>query len=833
MGASSTSSFANAEKGYTPGVHLAAIIFSSFLLVTANAAAAAATPKSPHELYDAFNALRLDPAAVYEVAATNRIELRRADLLLSFDTGKLAFLQPLDGDITGVVFSGRGHALATPRGIVEKQQMARFLGAPLLDQDFTSIYLRFSDDTAADLLRQLQHAQLTPTQDPTFTTQWDAVLAATNPGHSLRLVFNAITQHPKPFVYAVIDGNTTGPFDFILDLMRDEPVLLGQLRRSPAGASYDIWASYKLPDFTPVPGAFHALRYTVDTTILPNTSLDAQAQIRFRTETSGERLLVFQLSRMLSVSEVSAENGQSLPFFQNEGMSFRERSTHGNDRLYVILPQAPERGAEFSIRLRYHGNVIDDAGNGVLFVGARESWYPHFGDDADFADYDLILRWPRRFRVVATGTKVEEYAQGEFRVGHWRTEKPASVAGFNIGEYASASVSLRGHTIDLYANRQLEEALNRRLQQSDQGTRIPMPFGPEGTRHTNLMEVPPAIPNPADALKQLGREIESSVGFYETFNGPFPFRDLSVSQIPGSFGQGWPGLLYLSTFSFLPPAAQQRAGLSDFAQEHFSELVPFHEVAHQWWGNLVGWSSYRDQWISEALANYLALLFATNQKNGHHSLDAWLAAYRKRLLEKGRDSDLPGSEIGALDLGSRLSSSKSPFGFEQVVYSKGTWVVHMLREMLRQPGAKDPDERFVNLLHTLSSKYAYRALSNTDLQHEVEAIMTPNMDLEGGRSMDWFFEQWVRGTGVPHYRVTFTSDQTEKGYLVRGKLFQDGVPRSFIAPVPLFAEAGAGHATRLGTVITEGDVTSFRFTASFRPSKILIDPQMTLLCVTE
>ena len=67
------------------------------------------------------------------------------------------------------------------------------------------------------------------------------------------------------------------------------------------------------------------------------------------------------------------------------------------------------------------------------------------------------------------------------------------------------------------------------------------------------------------------------------------------------------------------------------------------------------------------------------------------------------------------------------------------------------------------LLRTISAKYAYRAFSTDDLQHEVEAVMTPSMDLEGGRSMDWFFEQWVRGTGIPHYHAEFSVHHTEKG----------------------------------------------------------------------
>jgi hypothetical protein len=157
----------------------------------------------------------------------------------------------------------------------------------------------------------------------------------------------------------------------------------------------------------------------------------------------------------------------------------------------------------------------------------------------------------------------------------------------------------------------------------------------------------------------------------------------------------------------------------------------------------------------------------------------------------------------------------------------------MLREMLRQPGAKNPDARFFALLHTLATKYAYRALSTSDLQHEVEAVMTPAMDLEGGHSMEWFFEQWVRGTGVPRYRVEYSVHNSDKSYVVRGKLYQENVPHSFLAPVPLYTGANSGHALFLGVVVAAGPETSFHFTTQTEPHKVLIDPQMTLLCVTQ
>ncbi|HEX4546471.1 MAG TPA: M1 family aminopeptidase [Candidatus Acidoferrum sp.] len=795
-----------------------------------------ASERPPHELYDAINALRVDPASVYHFVPVNRIELRRGDAVLSFEEGTLAFFSPLDGRITGAVFAGRGHALAIPRDPVEKQQMGHFLGAPVLDQEFFSGYFRFTDSTADELLHQFQSAGLAPKTDSSLNAQWESSLALLNPIHTLRVLFDLLSPNPKPFFYAGLEGVVTGPFDVILDSQSDEPFVLGQYHKASGTTYYDVWTSHRVPDL-PVPAAaFRALHYAIETSILPDNSLDATTAVRLHAETGSERMLTLQLSRTLSVDKVTDEQNSSMVFFQNEGMNFEERSAHGNNYLNVVLPEAPARSREFTLRFHYRGNVIQDAGNGVLFVGARENWYPHFGTTADFAEYDLSMRWPRKLRLIATGSKLEEHEEGDFRAGHWKSEKPLSVAGFNLGEYASASFASGGHSIDVYANRQLEQELKTRLAARDSDALIGLSSSPRIAAAERpgiaaaVRSQPP--PSPADALKQLGKEIDSSIHFYEAFSGPFPVHNLSVSQIPGTFGQGWPGLLYISTFSFLSSEAQQRAGLTTSGQEHFTELVPYHEVAHQWWGNVVGWSSYRDQWINEAISDYLALLFADSKKNPDHTLHVWLMRYRKQLVEKPPDAGEPTAEMGAPILGSRLNSSKSPEGYEQIIYGKGAWIMHMLREMLRQPGAKNPNARFAALLQTLVAKYAYRALSTDDLQHEVEAIMTPAMDLEGGHSMEWFFAEWVRGTGIPHYRAEFTAHQTDKGYLVKGKLFQTGVPRSFIVSVPLYA-GGAGHHTFLGTVVAAGPETSFYFLSPSPPRKLVVDPLMTLLCTSE
>ena len=781
-----------------------------------------------------LNALRLDSANVYTISAADRVELHKGDLVLYLEHGKLAFFQPFEGNRTGFVFSGVGHALALPRDPAEKQQLARFLNAPVLDEQFVSIYARFTDDTADDLQVQIKRNSLQPAADEAFTAMWLPQLERLNTSHSLRILSEQYMASPRHFFHAGIDGVITGPFDVLMDDARQENFMMGQSHLINKVSFYDVWTSYALPDFSPRPLPFRASHYLLNTTIRPDDSLEGDSAVDFQAGVSGDSIFFVELSRSLKVDAASLSSGERLAFFQNEGLTEQELQSRGDDALCVFLSRPVAAGEKFTVRLHYRGNVIENYGNSVLFVGARESWYPRYGDAAAFANYDLIFRWPKHLRLVATGEKSDEHEDGDFLVAKWRSTQLISQAGFNLGEYAYTSLSSGNHTVEVYANKLLEQALFAKLERRTVAPDpIPRPpsLGAPVPIGSGIIAPPP--PSPADALNSLAREVNSSINFFEKFSGPFPFRRLAVSQIPGTFGQGWPGLLYLSTFSFLPPEAQERMGMTSSTQEAFTDIIPVHEVAHQWWGNVVGWSSYRDQWIDEGLSVYLSLLFADSQKDTEHTLTNWLSRYRKRLVSKPPDSDIAPADIGPVTVGLRLSSSKSPDAYDVVVYSKGAWIFHMLREMLREPGAKDPDARFVALLRNLVTKYAQKPLSTEQLQKEIEAVMTKKMDLEGGRSMEWFFEEYVKGTGIPHYKVEFTARRTEKGYQVRGKLFQSGVPHSFIAPVPLYTGTAANRSVLLGTVLAAGEETSFSFRSQTEPRKLLIDPHMTLLCVTE
>ena len=784
-------------------------------------------PTEPRALYQALNALRPDPAHVYEVKNLN---FRRDAVSLTLAEGKLAFFQPLGGRITGAVFLGRGHVIATPRESGERRSLARFLNVPILDQTFSRAYLRFDDDTASELQRLLQDSNTASTSDKEFADGWDSLAANLNPWHSLRLLMDWFSTDPLPYFYAALAGDSEGAFDVLVDQRRDEQLLFGQPRKENGALFYDLWASFRAQDPAATTAkTFAPLDYRVDTTIADDLSLEGKTTLRLKSVRAGERVVPLELSRNLAVEEIKGTDGQPLVYFQNEEMSRREVMSRGNDAVLVVLPTPARAGEEFALQVSYHGNVITDAGNGVEFVGERGTWYAHIGEEY-FVPFDLSFRWPKRLTLVATGTQVESHDDENTKAGRWQSGVPFAVAGFNLGEYEMETVAATHPSIALYANRELENAILARIARNAPPEISILP--PVDTTHVATMIAPAPTPSPASVLKHLGGEVLDSIRFFEKMNGPFPYEQLGISQIPGTFGQGWPGLVYLSTLAFLPAETLQRTGASAEAQEEATELMPFHEVVHQWWGNVVGAASYRDEWIPEGMANYQAILYSDSKHPGKHRLATWLERYRTALEAKTAVSEEIADAAGPLDLGYRINSSKKPDAYTTVMYDKATWVMHMLHEMLRDPGATDPDERFRALLQSILTDYRFRALSTADFQRAVEKVMTPSMDIEENNSMSWFFNQWVHGIGIPRYTVQFQSRASKDGFVVFGKLMQGDVNDVFTEPIPIYASRPGEKPEFLGVVVTTGPETRFHFSSRVRPSRLLIDPKLTVLCRT-
>ena len=225
----------------------------------------------------------------------------------------------------------------------------------------------------------------------------------------------------------------------------------------------------------------------------------------------------------------------------------------------LVVPSEPLReGREYEFEFHHSGKVILDAGDRVFYVSARGNWYPAQG--SQFASYDLLFRYPRDLDLVTPGDVVEDRTEGEQRITRRRTSAPIRIAGFNLGDYDHVRVARGGYEVDVCANRTLETALQPRIRRP-----ILRPFRrrPGGSRAglTPLAEAPPPPVTPQLRLQQLAAEVASAMEFMASKFGPPALPRLTVSPIPGTFGQGFPGLIYLSTLSYLKdlPAAHPAA----------------------------------------------------------------------------------------------------------------------------------------------------------------------------------------------------------------------------------------------------------------------------------
>lgn len=300
----------------------------------------------------------------------------------------------------------------------------------------------------------------------------------------------------------------------------------------------------------------------------------------------------------------------------------------------------------------------------------------------------------------------------------------------------------------------------------------------------------------------------------------------AVTNIPYSYGQGWPGLLYLSALSFLDSTQRNALGITDMTG--ITDFFRAHETSHQWWGHLVSWKSYHDQWLSEGFAQFSGNLYVQFRQN----MKEYLSRLRKDKEDlKGQDQRGRAYEsLGPVWMGTRLSSSSAPGGYAAVVYNKGGYVLHMLRMMLsdsRKP--KNPDTRFIAMMKDFTRTYSNQAASTEDFKAIVEKYMTSPMDLDGNHRMDWFFNQYVYGTGIPEYRFACqVQDAGEGKWKVSGKVQQTVVPATWKNILPLYAHA-SGKPVQLGFISVSGSETPFSAVLSFKPEELSLNENEDIL----
>ncbi len=460
--------------------------------------------------------------------------------------------------------------------------------------------------------------------------------------------------------------------------------------------------------------------------------------------------------------------------------------------------------------------MIRRAGNGVYYVGARTNWYPSRG--YHYTKFDLTFRVPKELRVAATGDLAEESIEGDTRVSRFRTSAPVRLAGFNIGSFEEAEAKADGLSVRVFANRTVEPALMpppRQIVVPQQGVpRLP------GRQPSQVITLTPLPPNPQARMRELASEVAAAMQWMQQQFGPPALPALTVSPIPGNFGQGFPGLIYLSTIAYLPekdrPAVIQTSRLNLF----YSEILLAHEAAHQWWGNVVTSASYRDEWLQEALANYTALMLL-ERKRGPRALESVLEEYRAELLREHGEPKRTIESAGPITWGARLRGSEGVDPWRVITYCKGSWILHMLR---RRMG----DAAFIAMLGELRRRYAYRPVT-TEQFRALAAEFTARDDPD--RSLEGFFDTWVYGTGIPTLETTVRLRGKAPALEVVVNVRQSGVPDDFMLELPVELRATRTSRPVVKWIRTGDDSAAVSFRVQAPPARVEVAPGAGVLAV--
>ena len=820
-------------------------------LVAAAAGAQAAAPslqcpQTTSGLYARIRSVGLDPQRVYRVRDAS---IDRPNLHLDFDDGTLAFTEDVCGRITGAFFEGEGEIRLRPPNRVERGSMALFTGMAILEEQFTSGYLRFNDDTAAVL-----QPFLTPAPEGAeFIEEWGDTGRSLAEFDALRLLIdfshflpapgrNEPNRKFPPLLHAHLLGKKLGGFEVFWDAANAEPLWAAQPRMKDGTLFFDTWTSFA-PNAS---GSAATARLANDVSITdfkirasvqPPTRLQASTEMNVRIRGGGERTLLFELSRYLKVDGVEAD-GRAVDFIQNQAIEGTELRRKGNDMVAVVFPASLLPGQELKLRFTYAGEVLSEAGKGLLYVGERGTWYPNFGLSP--AQFEMEFHYPANWTLVATGKQVSgangreaetNEEAGADKVSRWTSERPIPVAGFNLGKYVRAEAKAGDILVEAYGTKGVEKSFPKVQAEVIEPPVFPGVFTPRSMPPT---VVTPPPPSPARDAQAVADRAAKAIASFSQWFGPYPYGSLALTQMPGNLSQGWPGLVFLSSFAFLSPQEQTDLHLDPVARELDSQVL-VHETAHQWWGDLVLWKSYRDQWISEGLANYASLLMLEQQNPAQFR--QVLEKYRRDLLSKNKDGEWL-RDAGPVTLGQRLESSHFPGGYEAISYERGTWLFHMLRSMLRDSEAAshsrkaraNPEEPFFRGLRKIRERYAGKSISTEELVEVFEEELPRPLWYEKRPKLDWFLEGWIEGTAIPELETREIRIAEKNGVTtVTGMIVQKDVPEDLVTAVPVYAATAGNGLVFLGEVLADGRETGFRLTAPSGARKIVLDPKQTIL----
>jgi hypothetical protein len=687
------------------------------------------------------------------VAHVSNLVLDRDAGRLVLEDGTLSLLSPVGGRLVGAVFQGRGRFTFAPPLATEREALRRFADSTTLDAPFHEVVLLFTDATA----EQLHALAFGPGDLPGSVGDHAHDLIASLQGRR-EDAFDPDVLEP------LLNGERSGLFLarvardhgdallFEIDPAETEAVkLLRPVNRARWGAPWTVVSEFPLrPDLGAVPRAdrrqrLEVVHYAMDIGVVEtfgaDLAIDATAVLALRAKDDLGPWLHFGLDHRLHAD--SARWGvASAPVFKADD----------DETVWVRAPRRLAAGDSLALTLYYHGDMIDRYANFFLIDPTR-AWYPINAEGYRAATFDLTFHSPARYALVSVGERSDSSLAGRVVTTHWLARRPTPYATFNVGLFRSYRMNEDGSfPVDVLYSDEAHRAM-RQLAAS---------------QHVFLLEQ-------SHKEQNVAADVSNALKLFTYLFGPCPFEHFYAAEIPYGEGVSFPGMIDFGYFTF-----------NGATLDGFDDWFRAHETAHQWWGNGVFPGSYRDAWLSEGLASFAALWYLQVERKHSTEYFRFLDRYRADV-EAGR------AETGPIWLGARNITPQAPDAYETVVYEKGAWVFNMLRVLMLDLRTMS-DSAFTATLRDYYWTYAGAAATTADFQRVVERHV--------GAPMDWFFDEWIKGTEVPTYHVAWKREAAPGGrFRVRLRVRQEGVPADFRMPVLVAADLGGGRIARFRVTV--------------------------------
>ena len=766
-----------------------AVVLIAFIAVSTRAA----DPKQSESDYQRMQKWQY---GTQSIAISQPITIRSDTATWTLQSGNVRLAEPITGGrITGLVFEGQGRFTMTIPDGVELAQVRRFAqrrDLQSIEEPFTELLFRTSADTINRLFPDSNAASYSANS-----------IAGNRQNHwliDLRTDIDAriIAALLNPAALQISAAVKTAGFDWLTydyDSWRNEEI---QLTRWMRGYP-EVWLSLDRPedrDRSGRPGARNLLPAHL-------THIDVKADLtrfRFLTGTSGETQqrdlnghYVIDETLAANVDGISSLRMQLMPTAYN--VSARDesgglvilrdhiggRSINLEKRIYdgittIVFAQPLQAGAPRHVTFEYDLETSNYAPGDI--------WYPTVPEASDTYTARLELLVSRRNEVRAMGRRQSESQNDKGKTSVWLVERPARMITFSTAErFDEVTLEVPGipKVISFGAT-----------------------FGLGG----------------ATRVRNTGADVANSLLFFQNlFDDKLDVPQIYVTSITGGHGQAFDGFLHLSEFSY---------------SEHpgASELFRAHEVAHEWWGHKVGWKSYRDQWLSEAFAEYSAMMFVrATVKNGDRYFNEILDVYdsivkgnisggfskfnRPWLIEQNASYR---ARLGPIGVGYRASTGDIPGGYLIQTYYKGPLVLHMLRMLLFYKTHKD--DIFVKILRDFVKEYSGKEASTADFQRLVER------DAPG----DWsfFFNSWIYGAEIPSYAWKSNVEPAGSGYKVSVTVTRRDTSDDFVAAVPIRVEFDQDRYGAFFVLAKEHEQTVTQ-NVPIKPRNVIFAPEHSLL----